>query len=76
MAFEKTFAPSKIGLGVDVAILAESHSRSLNLHLAELAPFLVTLPTRPRKLLFLCDRPVQAPWSVASSRLSKHSKPV
>lgn len=56
-AFEKVFTLSKIAPGDDVAILAESQSRALNIHLAELAllrmgakPFHVSVPTPPQKI--------------------------
>lgn len=51
-AFEKTFALCAMGNGEPVAILSETQSRALNIHLAELAllrlgarPFHLTLPT-------------------------------
>lgn len=56
-AFEKVFRLSNIAGGDDVAILSESQSRALNVHLAELAlarlgarPFHVTVLTPPHQV--------------------------
>jgi len=54
-AFEKVFALCDVGPGDTVAILSETQSRQINVHLAELAlaamgakPFHVVLPTPPQ----------------------------
>ncbi|GGB34058.1 hypothetical protein GCM10011316_02700 [Roseibium aquae] len=55
--FETVFALCKVGKGEPVAILSETQSRQLNVHLAELAllrlgasPFHVVLPTPPQRV--------------------------
>ena len=54
-AFERVFTLSAVGQGDAVAILSESQSREVNVHLAELAllrlgakPFHIVLPTPPQ----------------------------
>ena len=70
-AFARTFAMSKAGPGVDTAILSETQSRPLNVHLAELAlrrlgatVFHVQVPTPPQ------DAPVPVRSTGASAALT------
>lgn len=71
--FAKTFALSKVGAGDAVAILSETQSRQLNVHLAEIAlqqlgarPFHVTVVTPPQ------TAPVPVRSTGASQALQGH----
>ncbi len=73
-AFEKVFGLCKIEAGEEVAILSETQSRALNVHLAELAllrmgakPMHVVMPTPPQ------TAPV-AVRSTGASQAIQHSK--
>ncbi len=72
-AFERVFALCKAEAGEPVAILSETQSRALNLHLAELAllrlgtrPFHITVPTPPQ------TAPVPVRSTGASHSLGHH----
>ena len=79
-AFAEVFERCAVKAGDTAAILSETQSRPVNVHLAELAllrlgakPFHIVVPTRATRIRCRCARPARAPRSAGCRRSSPRS---